>query len=479
MALSSATDLVDAVQNERNAIIFHKVHTSAFRAAVENDTSASPGVHANGASAVGTSAEGRSAQSPRDTTDHLPPSSGSNGFEFNTTKEPGVSNFGDSAPDDPVFAASYLEDADYLLTVTEYVSDRFMADVKLFTDKSLREFQILDANYPGWPRYETGNRFRHIRSLVENDSTSVEFVWHIYSNQTNSLRHCPILKGSHASSSDSGYSLLLAFLRTALWYLQDKAALSLMTFASNSSQYTDLLKATVAQLHLSLSVFFAPAGPDISCTLHDVNLDSINPRGFKMPTNEKELLASFLSDITLALEMQACELHLRTRIRTDSENTIQALQLKITLEIMMAILALLVLPTILHSFTKVSEWITIYVSQLEERNKTLAEKTAELDLEKSLTEKLLYEVGTSFQCESISFTLCLLMEVALTREVDPWKTQRGIPPRREQSPRVLFLRNTHTPSFVSLGFHLCHNLHDVFFFTKSHKTTTYTNLSLS
>ncbi len=260
------------------------------------------------------------------------------------------------------------------------------------TDTSVEIFRNMEQRFPGWPDFSGGNPFAEIRLLTERDNVTMDSVWELYANQTNALRHCPLLKGTHRDFRlESGNNFLLAFLRTGLPLLQDTTALMLLSFLSNSTQTDSLLKATQAQMYLSLALFFTPNQP---CTMPIVLKESCQHPDLQRPSSQNELLNCVLSDVQFLSQLRQCELSLRNDAKDESERQIQTLYEKVTLEILLVFAAFLIVPSILYSFTEVSRWITLYVSELEERNSTLAEKTAELDKEKGLTEKLLYEVQT-------------------------------------------------------------------------------------
>ena len=274
----------------------------------------------------------------------------------------------------------------------EYLSEGMLNTTMEKTDLSIHIFQTSDDLFPNWPRFQNGNPFTDIRIHAISDNVTFELFWQTYVNQTEDLRNCPVFKGTYRQSNlDSGNSLMLAFLRSALRFLQDKAGLILLSYISNyKTMYDDLLKITIALLQQSLSIFYAPSAPALPCS---PNLFSdYDPDSFSRPSEIDELLISVEYHSKFIRDLQKCERSLRQSCITESEDHIKKLYEKVTIELLLIITALLIVPTILYSFTKVSNWITVYVSQLEERNSALAEKTAELDQEKSLTEKLLYEV---------------------------------------------------------------------------------------
>ena len=289
----------------------------------------------------------------------------------------------------------------------EYLSDDTFNSAIYSTDLGIETFQIAGNNYPEWPQFELGNPFIAFRNQAKFENISVASLWGNYTNQVEGLRSCPLLKGIHKEfQMDSGHVLMLVFLRNALLYTQDKTAHVILGYTSHYQEYVDLLKTTVVHLEQSLSIFTAPSAPVLPCK-YSVFAD-YDPSRLNNPRNLNDFYSSIIYHTKFAMRLRECELDLRNSVRTNSEDYIKKLYQKITIELLLIMTAFLIVPTILYSFTKVSKWMTVYVSQLEERNSALAEKTAELDREKSLTEKLLYEVRKEQQIILLSSSLLMV-----------------------------------------------------------------------
>ena len=274
----------------------------------------------------------------------------------------------------------------------DYLSDFMLNTAMQKTDLRVHLFQTSDTLFPNWPRFQNGNPFTDVRIHAFYDNVTYEYLWQIYTDPTEGLKNCPLFKGTYRQFRlDSGNGLMLVFLRNALHFLQDKAGLILLGYISNySTACDDLLKTTAALLKQSLSIFYAPSAPVLPCPRNlftDYDTDSFN-----RPHTVAELLVSVTYHAKFTMNLRRCELDLRQSLDFESDHHIHKIYEKVTVELLLVITALLIVPTILYSFTKVTKWITVYVSQLEERNSALAEKTAELDREKGRTEKLLYEV---------------------------------------------------------------------------------------
>ena len=287
---------------------------------------------------------------------------------------------------------NHLKGSVDLQFITEYMSDDTFNSAIYSTDVSIETFQKVGNYYCGWPQFELGNPFIAFRNQAKFENVSVEMLWGNYSNQIEGLRSCPFLKGIHKQFQlDSGHVLMLVYLRNALLFTQDKIAHIILGYLSHYQElYVDLLKTTVVHLEQSLSIFTAPSAPVLPCK-YSV-FANYDPSRLNTPRNLNDFYSSIVYHTKFAMELRECELDLRNSVITNSEDHIKKLYQKITIELLLIMTALLIVPTILYSFTKVSKWMTVYVSQLEERNSALAEKTAELDKEKNLTEKLLYEV---------------------------------------------------------------------------------------
>ena len=290
-----------------------------------------------------------------------------------------------------------LEGSYDLQFITEYLSDDTLNSAIYSTDLSIEIFQKAGNYYSGWPQFELGNPFITFRNQAKFENISVELLWANYSNQIEGLRSCPFLKGIHKQFRiDSGHVLMLVYLRNALLFTQDKIAHIILGYESHYQElYVDLLKTSVVHLEQSLSIFTAPSAPVLPCK-YSVFAE-YDPNRLNTPRNLNDFYSSIVYHTKFAMGLRECELNLRSSVITRSEDYIKKLYQKITIELLLIMTALLIVPTILYSFIKVSKWITVYVSQLEERNSALAEKTAELDKEKSLTEKLLYEVSKELQ----------------------------------------------------------------------------------
>ena len=276
----------------------------------------------------------------------------------------------------------------------KYLSIQTLSKAVADTDTSVAKVKTSAHFYSGWPRFELGNPFLILRNQAKFENISDESLWENYSKETETLKDSPLFKGIHKQVQlDSGHAQMLLYLRHALMYIQDKTGHIILSYISNhsASSHVDLIKTTSALLQQSLSIFNALSAPMLPCKYK--TFADYEPSYLNTPQNVHELYMSISYHTTFAMNLHECEIDLGNTVVEESEEYINKLYQKITIDLLLIMTALLIVPTILYSFTKVSKWITVYVSQLEERNMALAEKTAELDKEKSLTENLLYEVS--------------------------------------------------------------------------------------
>ncbi len=229
----------------------------------------------------------------------------------------------------------------------------------------------------------------------------------------------------------SKMNFVLASLRSIITLLLHHTSLLLLLYSSHSNggpnltengnqTSTDSAKIyTVDTNHIQTEIQFISAKLNItlsslpfstfgkSCSTNFPSLIHISTH--QTSQNPDSLFTSIVDNMHLEDQLAACEEQIHKTMRSGQNKDLIELYMHLFLDIVLLLAALLTIPTILSSFVKLNRWMANYCLMVEARNDELYNKTMELNTEKALTEKLLYQVNYLCQLSLHYFRMLLYL----------------------------------------------------------------------
>ena len=198
-----------------------------------------------------------------------------------------------------------------------------------------------------------------------------------------------------AMALQSGLYLYMSILREAIANMYDEYV-ALATLAANRSsrlaltEYFESQRRTDQNLimvnssgfwgHQACRILLEEVPHRKPSTQDETDIDSV-----PAASHNTSVLSAFYILENFTSRLRTCEKHIEALIQFEVDETAVVVSQALTMEFLLTLLSLVIVPVILSTFHRMGRWITEYTAELEE-------KTQLLNTEKSLTERLLHRM---------------------------------------------------------------------------------------